>query len=256
MTWERLIAERKLGGLAFLRNLRNMTEAHVDHNIINEGFNSVYGGMLLPINFLTAATNAPTFNSSIEKMMLNAYANLPKIKGYTVFFVDVSGSMNSPTSGMGGTSRMDNAIAMAMLAVNQCEDIDVFVTAGNDITRVHSTAKIEYPEKGFGLIEQIHKLKRVLGGGGIFTRQALEYAEKQLTRKPDRIIIFSDSQDCDDLNKRVPKPFGVKNYIVDVSAHKHGVNYKGVWDAEISGWSEHFLTYIAAMEGVNNVFDN
>jgi hypothetical protein len=36
----------------------------------------------------------------------------------------------------------------------------------------------------------------------------------------------------------------------------HGVNFRVVWTAEISGWSEHFLTYIAAFEGLENKFDN
>lgn len=31
--------------------------------------------------------------------------------------------------------------------------------------------------------------------------------------------------------------------------------YNGVLTAEISGWSEHFLTYIAAYEGIENTFD-
>ena len=69
--------------------------------------------------------------------------------------------------------------------------------------------------------------------------------------KPDRIIIFSDSQDCDYPEKRVPQPFGIKNYIVDVLSNSHGINYDGVWTSEISGWSEHFLDYIFAYEGLN-----
>lgn len=55
--------------------------------------------------------------------------------------------------------------------------------------------------------------------------------------------------------KRVPKPFGKHNYICDVSSERHGVNYKGVWDAEISGFSENFLLFIAAYEGIENVFE-
>ena len=34
----------------------------------------------------------------------------------------------------------------------------------------------------------------------------------------------------------------------------NGIAYNGVWTAEISGWSEHFLTYIAAFEGIENTF--
>jgi hypothetical protein len=98
--------------------------------------------------------------------------------------------------------------------------------------------------------------KANVGGGGIFTRQVLEWAAANTLGLFDRIIVFSDSQDCDQPDKRIPKPFGKNNYIIDVSAHKHGINYKGVWTAEISGWSEHFLTYIAAMEGLENTIDN
>src|SRR6201996_2749747 len=36
-TWERLLAERKLGALALLRNLRNMKDAHVDEKLVLNG---------------------------------------------------------------------------------------------------------------------------------------------------------------------------------------------------------------------------
>ena len=71
------------------------------------------------------------------------------------------------------------------------------------------------------------------------------------------LFIFSDSQDIDShYNKSIlPEPFGQYNYICDVSANIRGVNYRGRWTAEISGWSEHFLTYIAALEGLQNKFE-
>ena len=106
-------------------------------------------------------------------------------------------------------------------------------------------------------MKQIDDLYSELGGGGIFTRQCLEWCEKQswFGTGFDRVIVFSDSQDCD-TDKSLPKPFGKYNYICDVSAHTRGINYRGVWTAEISGWSEHFLTYIAAYEGIENTFES
>ena len=96
-----------------------------------------------------------------------------------------------------------------------------------------------------------------LGSGGIFTRQCLNWARDYFKNESfERIIVFSDSQDCDFRDKSLPKPFGKYNYICDVSAEKHGINYRGVWTAEISGWSEHFLTYIAAYEGLENKFES
>ena len=248
-TWERLINEQKLGPLAFLRNLRNMREAGVERPSIQAGFAQLKSQWLLPLNFLNAYRENPEFVREIEQMMFRMFAPLPKLAGHTVFVVDVSGSMWAPISGKSKLTRQDVASAMAVFAGEMCDHITIYATAGNDGDSVHATAKI-IPHRGFALLDEIEKWRHTLGGGGIFTRQCLEWIAKDLRgEKPARIIVFSDSQDCDH-NKRLPQPFGEHNYIVDVSAHARGVNYEGVWTTEMSGWSEHFLTYIAALEGL------
>ena len=113
------------------------------------------------------------------------------------------------------------------------------------------------------LFKEIEASRKTVGGGGIFTYQCLEKLRKELGDKIhdyDRIIVFSDSQDIDVSSwnspnrDKKPRPFGKYNYICDISAHTRGIAYDGVWTAEISGWSEHFLTYIAAYEGIENTF--
>jgi 60 kDa SS-A/Ro ribonucleoprotein len=253
-TWTRLIQEEKLGGLAMLRNIANMMKSNVDKKVIKEGLTSLKAAMLLPLDFLKTARMNPEFSREIEGAMINSYKNLPKLKGKTLFIVDISGSMGHTTSSGTAFTRLDQACAMAMLAVNQCEDYDLVATSGSDSSGKHATAIIKYPESGFGIAKQITDNRAKLGGGGIFTRQCLEWCKENTGSEYDRIIVFSDSQDCDRAN-RIPKPFGKYNYICDVSAHKNGVNFKGVWDAEITGFSEKFITYIAAMEGVENKFE-
>jgi 60 kDa SS-A/Ro ribonucleoprotein len=247
--WTRLIDEEKLGALAFMRNLRNMEQAGVERAVIQKGFDTINPRWLLPLNYFAAAEHAPDWEREIEALMLRGFAQAPKLPGYTIFVVDVSGSMGWPISSRSGFSRLGAASAMALIASETCEHVSIYATAGDDCSRKHQTAKIR-PRRGFALCEEIDSAKRCLGGGGIFTRQCLEYIKQHETEKPDRIIIFSDSQDCDYPEKRIPRPFGVKNYIVDVSAHSRGINYDGVWTAEISGWSEHFLDYIFAYEGL------
>ena len=255
-TWTKLITEKKIGGLAMLRNIANMQKACVDRKIIQEGLANLKSSMLLPLDFWKAARMNPEFDRDIEDAMIEAYKNLPKLPGKTLFIVDVSGSMGSLTSGNSTFNRMDQACAMAILAANQCEDYELVATAGNDGSRIQASEWIRYPKRGFALAPQIMETRKRIGGGGIFTRQCLEWCKSKFSdKKFDRIIIFSDSQDCDYPDKRIPKPFGIHNYIVDVSAHTRGVNYKGVWTAEVSGWSEHFLTYIAALEGLQNKFE-
>lgn len=253
-TWERLMAERKLGALAMLRNISNMQEAGVKRSAIVEGLKNMRGSMLLPLDFYKAAKMNAAFDRDIEEAMLGTYANLPKIPGKTLFIVDISGSMACPISGRSGFDRKEVAGVMAMLASIQCEDFELVLTSGSDPERQHKSEWVRYPEKGFALVKNI--VKANLGNGGIFTRQCLEWCEKTFAGETfDRIIVFSDSQDCDWPDKRTPKPFGRRNYICDVSAHTKGINYKGVWTAEISGWSEHFLTFIASLEGIENTFE-
>lgn len=255
-TWTRLIEEKKLGGLAMLRNLQNMMRAEVDRKTIEQGLSQIRSQMLLPLDFVKAWTTATEFDRQIENAMLESYKNLPKLPGKTLFIVDVSGSMSGCVSSRTMFNRLDCAKAMAMLAANQCEDYTLVCTAGNDGTRKCASKLIEYPKKGFGIFSQIHEAYNELGGGGIFTRQCLEWCKNKLKDPEtyDRIIIFSDSQDCDAPNMRTPAPFAKHNYICDVSSEQHGVAYDGIWDAEISGWSEHFITYIAALEGLENTF--
>lgn len=212
--------------------------------------------MLLPLDFFKSYQQNTEFASQIEDAMVNSYAQLPKLPGKTLFIVDVSGSMGSRMSSKSTFSRIDAACVMAMLAINQCEDYELVCTAGDDGTRIGKHTCIPYPRKGFGIFNQIKNSQRKVGWGGIFTRQCLEWCADQFKDKTfDRIIIFSDSQDCDYPNKRIPKPFGKYNYICDVSANTKGINYKGCWTAEISGFSEKFMTYIAAFEGIENTFE-
>jgi len=244
--WERLVEDGKLGALALMKNLRNMESVKVSRETFLKAFRDCRPGMLLPIDFLRARNAAPTWSRQIEDLMLRCASEWPKLPGWTIFVVDVSGSMGVPLSRWSQFSRMDAAAAMTVLASEVCENISVYATAGDDWKREHATVKIE-PLRGFAMADAVASAHTLVGGGGIFTRQMCN-ALRDKEEQPDRIIIFSDSQDCDYPGSGQPNPHGKRNYIVDVSCHSHGINYEGVWDAEVSGWSEHFLRYIAETE--------
>jgi hypothetical protein len=250
--WERLLSTDKLGSLAFLKNLRNMDQVGVPHAAVAQACGTMKPSMLLPIDFIRAATAVPKYIREIETLMYRCAAQWPKLGGWTVFVVDVSGSMQAAVSAKSGFARMDAAAAMCVLATEMCERVSIYATAGSDHSRVHATKAVP-PYRGFGLSDAILKLKESLGGGGIFTRQCLEFIQKDVKgQTPDRIVVFSDSQDCDLDRSKKPAPFGKRNYIVDVSSNSHGVNYAGVWTAEVSGWSEAFLKFIAGVESPCN----
>ncbi|NJM12726.1 MAG: TROVE domain-containing protein [Synechococcaceae cyanobacterium SM1_2_3] len=252
-TFERLITDRKLGALAFLRNLRGMVDAKVSEAVILQGFKTIAPQWILPVNGLAAARHAPRFTAEIEDLLLKGLAKTPKLPGKTILVVDVSGSMGSRISGKSEMTRLDIAGALAFLARELCERVVIYATAGSDRTRIHQTEPLPNL-RGFGLAHAVAAAAKRLGGGGIFTRQCLE-SIRQREDPPDRIIVFSDSQDCD-LNNRMPNPFGSFNYLIDVSAHQRGVAYEGLWTAEISGWSERVLNFVAGCEGLAVEFES
>lgn len=245
--WERLIENRKLGASALLKNLRNMQQVGVARSVIARGLAECKTSMLLPLDFLKAAQYAPDYQRELEDLMCRCAAQYPKLPGWTIFVLDVSGSMHSALSAQSQFNRMSAGVAMTILAAEMCEHCTIYVTAGNDGTRTHATTKIRN-YRGFALTNEIHHANTRVGGGGIFTRQCMDFIRENEKETPDRVIVFSDSQDCDRPGSGLPNPPGKHNYIVDVSSHRHGVGYSGVWDAEISGWSEHFLLFIAELE--------
>lgn len=243
-TFERLIKDGKLGALAFIRNLRKMEEVGVSPDVIRYGFDRIQPRMIFPFQFVKAGEHAPQWKRELEEMMFRSLADHPRLAGNTLLIIDVSGSMDDNLSAKGEVSRLDAAAALLMLACEACRHITIYATAGDDWANKHATRRLE-PARGFAWNGQmLTNLRNVIGGGGIFTRQCLEYIQKQESGSTfDRIIVFSDSQDMDRGNK-IPKPFGKYNYIVDVSAEQRGINYKGVWTAEVSGFSDGFLRFI------------
>lgn len=245
LVWERLIENKKLGALATLKNLRNMQEV-LPKSSVRKAIANASPSMLLPIDFIKAVDHAGDFVRDIENLMFSCLSQYKKLAGETIFVLDVSGSMGVPVGGKTAYSRIDVGISMAIMAMEMCESCVIYLTAGSDHASLHKTMKIT-PHRGFGLASEIRGKIPTLGGGGIFTRQCLEYINKEEKVTPDRVIVFSDSADCD-RSKVLPKPFAKNNYIIDISSHKNGVNYKGIWTAEISGWSEHFLKFISEIE--------
>lgn len=248
LSWTRLLTEKKLGALAFLRNLRNMVNAGVEKQLVSNYFTVIDNQMLMPQNYLTAIKSAPEFKSSIESLMLRNFANVPKLAGHTVLLVDVSGSMGSLSSEYNSTNRLDLAVMSALLAVNLCENITVIATAGSDRERKGAHKIISNPSKSFDLFNQIEKTRMEIGQGGIFTRQAIDFV-KENVKGVDRIMVFSDSEDCDRENT-VPTLFAKNNYIINVAPSSKGINYNNKWTAEINGMSDKFIQYVMALEGV------
>lgn len=251
--WERLLADRKLGAMALLRNLRNMQKAGVELDLMREGLRAMKAERILPFRFVSAAKHAPGLEPELEKAMFKCLEGYGKLAGKTVLIVDCSGSMHGQISRKSELDRLSAAAALAMLLREISEEIAVYATAGDDGKRIHATMLVP-PRRGFALRDLLayEKTARAIGGGGIFLKQVIDYVGKQERGEADRIIVITDEQDCDLVNKpSSAHPFGRTNYLINVASFKNGIGY-GEW-THIDGWSEAVVDYIVELERADGV---
>jgi hypothetical protein len=245
-TWERLLSENKLGGMALLRNLRNFKDHGVDEDLVIQGLESMKVGRILPFRFLVAAKHVPRFEPYIEDAFFRCCSNQPKLPGKTILIVDVSGSMyGSPISKYSALDRANVACCLSTLIRELCEKPIIYATAGNDGRRIHATQEVP-ARRGFALCDTVYGLCNPLGGGGIFLKQVMAYV-KNFEKSADRIIVITDEQDCDvDTSPLSADTFGTTNYLINVGSNKNGIGY-GKW-THIDGWSEAVIDYIMEYE--------
>ena len=238
-TFTRLMNERKLGTLAFLRNLRNMAQAGIDEQLIRQ-----YGATLnvektLPFRFIAAARACPQLEDMLEQMMYNACANMDKIEGSTDVVIDVSGSMfGTKVSAKSDLDRFDAAAALAVLLSELCTNVK-FYTFSNYLVRVA-------PRRGFALVDA---LRASQPHGGTHLSKSLEQLRKE--GNGSRVIVITDEQEngygyCVDSLDYKGNPLGTHNYILNVGAYSNGIN-SGKWET-ITGFSEAVLSYILELE--------
>lgn len=248
-TFARLMSENKLGDLAFLRNLRNMEQAGVSRELIVWYGDQRKWGRVLPFRFIAAARVVPQLEPHLERWMFKCLECADKFPGSTLLVIDTSGSMHAPLSGKSDLRRIEAAGALAALAREICAAPTIYVTAGNDATRRHATRLIP-ARRGMGLIDYItgNDVRRDIGGGGIFLTQCMDFINnEQRGEHFDRVIVFTDEQDCDTkLRPADAKRLGTHNYMVNVAANKNGIGYRE-W-LHIDGFSEAVIDYIVRYE--------
>jgi 60 kDa SS-A/Ro ribonucleoprotein len=231
-TFSELMAESRLGALAFLRNLRNMVQSGISEKEIREYARKVNVEKVLPFRYIAAAKIVPQFEDMLEEMMLRSLASHEKLRGRTVLLVDVSISMfGTRISDKSDLDRFDAAAALAMLCREICEDVVIY-TFSNRAVRVA-------PRSGFALRETLSNSQFHSG-----TRLGSALAEIHQNEKYDRIIVFTDEQSRDAVTT---KPRG-KGYILNVASYQNGINHAD-W-LTISGFSEAVIDFIQTYESV------
>ncbi len=233
--WERLLADRKLGALALLRNLRNLHKAGVREELVLAALENVRTDRLLPFRFLAAARNAAQWEEALEKAMFRSLEGRDvQLPGHTVLLVDVSGSMESPLSRRSDMRRCDAAYGLAILLREMAEKVTIYTFS--DQTRMIPA------RRGMALRDALDGSQP---HSGTFLGRALAQVENSVRPGYDRLIVVTDEQSHD----TVPAPHG-RGYVINVADARNGVGY-GAW-THIDGWSEAVLDYIAEFERTAN----
>jgi len=225
-TFERLIADKKLGALALLRNLRGMQIAGVSKKTIAKALQDMKTDRVLPYRFIAAAQHAPDLEPELEQAMFASIKGHAKLKGKTRLLVDVSGSMDAAMSSRSEMRRIDAACGLAVLAREIAEEVEIY-TFSNGVAKIA-------PRRGFALRDAIVASQPHLG-------TMLGKAISEVDHKGVRLIVFTDEQAHD----VVPAPKGM-GYMVNVASHQHGVGF-GDW-RRVNGFSEKILDWIIASE--------
>lgn len=235
-TFTRLIEERKLGGLALLRNLRNCIQSSVDAGLLRQAIRENPFRRVLPYRFIAAAKYAPTLEPELDAAMQRAADTLPKLSGRTAIMVDISPSMDAKLSEKSDLSRMDAACGLAIMGAMISDQFMVgsFSNAYVDVP----------PRKGMALRDAIVNSQQ---HNGTLLGSALRtaYSRPNGFRDADRVIVVTDEQSQDG----IPSVVGDKQkcYLVNVAPYKFGIADEGGWH-RISGFSERIFDYIAAHE--------
>lgn len=227
-TFERLIKDKKIGGMALIRNLRNMKECGVDKDTVEKAFENTNLSKVLPFRFISAARHCPSWEDIIEKYMLSSIRDKKRLKGKTVILVDVSGSMDKALSSKSEMSRIDAACGVAIILRELCDNVVVFSFSENLVT---------VPQRhGFALRDAIENSQchssTYMGAALNIINDKEDY---------DRVVVITDEQSAD----KIPNPKGV-GYIINVASDKNGVDYRE-W-THINGWSDAVTDYISTCE--------
>lgn len=227
--WNTLLSERKLGAMALLRNLRNMTEANVAPVAIEAALDEARVDRVLPFRFISAARAVPSLEPAIERALFRKLEGDSKIKGNTIVLLDHSGSMSARVSGRSEISRADAAAGVAMILRERCAGVRVFAFSDwfDEVPARH----------GFALRDAYHDKGTWWGthlGRAIKVCNEIGY---------DRVVVITDEQSHDAVGGPID---GSRAYMVNVASAKNGVGH-GAW-TRISGWSEAVVDYIARVE--------
>lgn len=249
-----LIKEGKIGYMALLRNLNNLTKYDADQVTIDKACeilsdpHRVRKSRQLPFRFYTAYANV-LGSVQLTDAIIDAFElsieNMPKFEGKTFLGIDGSGSME------GRPMELASVIAASLIKSNDI-DVVIYDTSLQDFT---------YSSRSMAL-DLARSINGRANGGGTNTGLVFEAAFNSGSDY-DRIIIISDNESWDSRYgfDNVSEAYSLyrKNakkdpyvYAIDVAGYgTHDVSSEKVF--HFTGWSDRIFDFIDLAEQKNTL---
>ncbi len=262
--WERLIAEKKLGYMAMLRNLRNIIKAEITnlpqvYQFLSDA-TRVLQNKQLPFRYYNAyrilqqeGLGTSKIFDALEAAIKISTKNIPRLPGKTLIAADVSGSMNSPISAKSQITCAEIAVLLLAIANYICEET-ITTTFDNHLYLCQLATHN-------GIIANANGIK-VNGGGTDITLPLHYLLQKKI--KVDRIIILSDNEINRGYNYRTgygaPKNcqalFTEYQSRINPQVWLHAIDLQGYGTQQfagrnvnlLAGWNERIFDFISASE--------
>ncbi len=269
--WEELIASRKLGYMALLRNLRNILQAGVSGASIEAvcaylaDEQAVQASKQLPFRFLSAYRELSAVQSGYTSLVLDALetavrASVAKVPGFNLYTkvvvaCDVSGSMQTPVSAKSSVKLYDIGLLLGMLLQSKCKNVvngmfgdtwkTVQLPAKNVLQNVDAFYKREgevgYSTNGFLVIQDLVKRRYVTDKVMLFTDVQM-WDSKTGNASAQNTVAYQWKE----YKKIAP---GAKLYLFDLAGHGTTPLKTERDDVTlIAGWSDKVFDVLEAVE--------
>uniref|UniRef100_A0A6H1ZCA9 Putative TROVE domain containing protein n=1 Tax=viral metagenome TaxID=1070528 RepID=A0A6H1ZCA9_9ZZZZ len=229
-TWERLLAENKLGIMAALMNCRNMLQAGVDTALIGDYIRrKAPGSRALPFQFLSAAEHAPALAADLSDAMCAAIQG--ELPGKTCLVLDVSGSMEYALSSRSEMSRMAAGAVLGVLLREVTHPCRIF-TFSCELVEIANY-------RGLALIDAAIRSQEHVG---TYLRAALAEVQR-VAPKANRVVVVTDEQSHDGMHTA----WAPHSYLINVASYQPALDTSYGW-TRINGFSERLTDWISLHE--------
>ena len=271
--WETLLEddEYTLPIFASIRNLRNMLEAGVDEDTVVDHLDleAVRHASLFPFRYYQAYTalqdadvQAPTVEQWLEDAIDVAVETVPGGFGDTFVAVDLSGSMDHPLSANSTLRLKEIGALFGAILADQGAEVGGF---GDDFQTVSMHVDTPILQRQAAVLAIDEDVGHSTNGWKAITHL------HDRGDAVERIVVFTDMQIWDNTPFTARDSQTVKDvfdayrdavssdtalYLVDLAAYGDLVTPEGYENVyNISGWSEHILSFIEHAENPKQIID-